>query len=149
MTAIQGNQNMSDTPLPPPPAAPSASLISTTLVVYGLFGVAAVVGLVSSGFPLIAPLCGIVGIIAIILAYVKRGEAAGTWLASHYRWLIRTFWFSLLWGVIGALIFALLAIILIGLVIGYLIWVATTIWVLYRLIRGYVLFKDSQPVPGM
>jgi uncharacterized membrane protein len=149
MTAIQGNQNMSDTPLPPPPAAPSASLISTTLVVYALFGVAAVVGLVSSGFPLIAPLCGIVGIIAIILAYVKRGEAAGTWLASHYRWLIRTFWFSLLWGVIGALIFALLAIILIGLVIGYLIWVATTIWVLYRLIRGYVLFKDSQPVPGM
>ena len=140
---------MSDTPLPPPPAAPSASLISTTLVVYALFGVAAVVGLVSSGFPLIAPLCGIVGIIAIILAYVKRGEAAGTWLASHYRWLIRTFWFSLLWGVIGALIFALLAIILIGLVIGYLIWVATTIWVLYRLIRGYVLFKDSQPVPGM
>ena len=140
---------MSDTPLPPPPAAPSASLISTTLVVYALFGVAAAVGLVSSGFPLIAPLCGIVGIIAIILAYVKRGEAAGTWLASHYRWLIRTFWFSLLWGVIGALIFALLAIILIGLVIGYLIWVATTIWVLYRLIRGYVLFKDSQPVPGM
>jgi len=149
MTAIQGNQNMSDTPLPPPPAAPSASLISTTLVVYALFGVAAVVGLVSSGFPLIAPLCGIVGIIAIILAYVKRGEAAGTWLASHYRWLIRTFWFSLLWGLVGALIFALLAIILIGLVIGYLIWVATTIWVLYRLIRGYVLFKDSQPVPGM
>ena len=42
-----------------------------------------------------------------------------------------------------------LAIILIGLVIGYIIWVATTIWVIYRLIRGYVLFKDSLPVPGM
>ena len=138
---------MSDTPAPP--AAPSASLISTTLVVYALFGVAAVVGLASSGFPLIAPLSGIVGIIGIILAYVKRGEATGTWLASHYRWLIRTFWYSLLWGCIGAIIFVLLAIILIGLVIGYIIWVATTIWVLYRLIRGYVLFKDSEPVPGM
>lgn len=132
-----------------PPAAPSASLISMTLVVYAFFGFSAVVGLLSSGFPLIAPLCGIVGIIGIILAYVKRGEATGTWLASHYRWLIRTFWFSLLWGCIGAIIFVLLAIILIGLVIGYVIWVATTIWVLYRLIRGYVLFKDSQPVPGM
>jgi uncharacterized membrane protein len=43
----------------------------------------------------------------------------------------------------------LLAIILIGLVIGYVIWVATTIWVLYRLIRGYVLFKDSRPIAGM
>src|SRR5712691_6901628 len=140
-------EKMTDTPAPP--AAPSASLISTTLVVYALFGVAALAGLVSSGFPLIAPLSGIVGIIGIILAYVKRGEATGTWLASHYRWLIRTFWYSLLWGCIGALIFVLLAIILIGLVIGYIIWVATTIWVLYRLIRGYVLFKDSQPVPGM
>jgi len=141
---------MTDTPASPGTnAAPSQSLISMTLVVYALFGVAAVAGLASSGFPLIAPLMGIVGIIAIILAYVKRGDAAGTWLASHYRWLIRTFWFSLLWGCVGAIIFVLLAIILIGLVVGYVIWVATTIWVIYRLIRGYVLFKDSQPVPGM
>ena len=75
----------------PPPGAPSASLISTTLVVYALYGVAAVFDLVSSGLPLIAPFFGVLGLIAIIIAYVKRGEAAGTWLASHYRWLIRTF----------------------------------------------------------
>jgi len=141
---------MTDAPVPPGASgAPSPALISMTLVIYALFGVAAVGGLASSGFPLIAPLMGLVGIIAIILAYVKRGEAAGTWLASHYRWLIRTFWFSLLWSIIGAIIFVVLAIILIGLLIGYAIWVATTIWVLYRLIRGYVLFNASQPVPGM
>ncbi len=128
---------------------PSASLVSTTLLLYALFGVAAVVGLVSSGFPLIAPLIGIVGIVAIILAYVKRAEAAGTWLDSHYRWLIRTFWFSLLWGAIGAVVFVLLLIIVIGVFIGYLIWVATTIWVLYRLLRGYTLFNQSKPIPGM
>lgn len=120
-----------------------------TLLVYALFGAATVVGIASSGFPLIAPLVGVVGIIAIIIAYVKRSEAAGTWLASHYRWLIRTFWFSLLWGIIGTIIFFLLALILIGIVLGYAIWGLTTIWVLYRLIRGYVLFKDSQPIPGM
>ena len=133
----------------PAPGSPSPSLISTTLLVYALFGVAAVVGLVSSGFPLIAPLMGIVGIVAIILAYVKRGEASGTWLESHYRWLIRTFWFSLLWGALGAVIFVLLLIIVIGVFIGYLIWVATTIWVLYRLVRGYTLFNASKPIPGM
>src|SRR5208282_1405569 len=138
---------MSDAAVPPVAnGAPSPALISMTLVIYALFGVAAVAGLASSGFPLIAPL---MGIIAIILAYVKRGDAAGTWLASHYRWLIRTFWFSLLWGIVGAVIFVVFAIILIGLVVGYAIWVATTIWVLYRLIRGYVLFNASQPVPGM
>jgi uncharacterized membrane protein len=141
---------MTDTPIPPGTnGAPSPALISTTLVIYALFGVAAVAGLVTSGFPLIAPLTGIVGIIAIVLAYVKQGEAAGTWLASHYRWLIRTFWYSLLWGIVGGVIFVLLAIIIVGLVIGYAIWVATTIWVLYRLIRGYMLFNASQPVPGM
>ena len=141
---------MSDAAVPPVAnGAPSPALISMTLVIYALFGVAAVAGLASSGFPLIAPLMGIVGIIAIILAYVKRGDAAGTWLASHYRWLIRTFWFSLLWGIVGAVIFVVFAIILVGLVVGYAIWVATTIWVLYRLIRGYVLFNASQPVPGM
>jgi len=133
----------------PAAAVPSPSLISMTLLVYALFGVAAVVGLVSSGFPLIAPLTGIVGIVAIILAYVKRGEATGTWLESHYRWLIRTFWFSLLWGAIGAVIFVLLLIIVIGVFIGYLIWVATTIWVMYRLVRGYMLFSESKPIPGM
>jgi len=137
---------MADTPAP---GTPSSSLISTTLLIYALLGVAAVVGLVSSGFPLIAPLTGVVGIVGIILAYVKRSEATGTWLESHYRWLIRTFWFSLLWGAIGAVIFVLLLIIVIGVFIGYLIWVATTIWVLYRLVRGYMLFNASKPIPGM
>lgn len=135
-----------------PPAVggiPSPSLISTTLVVYALYGVAALVALLAHGFPPVAPLGGIVGIVAIVLAHVKRGDAAGTWLASHYRWLIRTFWFSVLWGVVGAVIFVVLLLVLVGPVIALVIWFATAIWVLYRLIRGYVLFKDSKPVPGM
>jgi len=128
---------------------PSASLVSTTLLVYALFGVAAVVGLASSGFPLVAPLMGLVGIVALILAYVKRGDAAGTWLASHYRWLIRTFWFSFLWGMVGGLVLVTLGLILIGIPIAFGIWIATTIWVIYRLLRGYVRFNDGKPIPGM
>ena len=130
-------------------SGPSQSLISTTLLVYALFGVAAVAGLVSSGFPLVAPLVGLIGIIGLILAYVKRSDAAGTWLQSHYRWLIRTFWFSLLWGLVGGLVLVTLGLILIGIPIAFCIWIAATIWVMYRLIRGYVLFNDSKPVPGM
>jgi uncharacterized membrane protein len=140
---------MAEIPVSPPPGAPSPSLISTTLIIYGLYGLAAVLALAAHGFPPIAPLGGIAGILAIIMAHVKRSEAAGTWLASHYRWLIRTFWFSVLWGVIGGIIFVLLFIIIVGIVIAYAIWIATTLWVLYRLIKGYLLFKDSQPVPGM
>jgi uncharacterized membrane protein len=139
----------SPVPVPPAPGSPAPSLVTTTLIVYVLFAIAAVVPLLAHGFPLVLPLFGVIGIVGVIIAYVKRGEAAGTWLASHYRWLIRTFWFSVLWGVIGAIVFAVLLIILVGIVIGYVIWVATTIWVIYRLIRGYLLFKDSKPVPGM
>jgi len=109
--------SVQETPATTP--APSASLISTTLLLYALFGVAAVIALFSHGFPLVAPLMGLVGIIALIIAYVKRADAAGTWLASHYRWLIRTFWFSLLWGVIGGLILITLGLILIGIPIAF------------------------------
>jgi uncharacterized membrane protein len=131
------------------PGVPTASLISTTLFIYALYGCAAVIALAAHGFPPVAPLGGIAGIVAIIMAHVKRADAAGTWLASHYRWLIRTFWFSFVWGMLGAIIFFVLFIILIGPIIALVIWFATTIWVLYRLIRGYMLFKDSKPVPGM
>ena len=138
---------MSDAQAPVP--VPPPSLISATLLVYALFGAAALVAILSHGFPPIAPLGGLVGIIGIIVAYVKRGEATGTWLASHYRWVIRTFWFSLLWGLIGVILFFALALVIVGLLLGPVVWIATSIWVLYRLIRGYLLFKDSKAVPGM
>jgi uncharacterized membrane protein len=131
------------------PIAPTASLMSTTLLIYALYGTAAVFGLVSSGFPLIAPFFGVLGMVSVIIAYVNRGEAAGTWLASHYRWLIRTFWFSMLWAVIGMIVLVTLGLILIGIPIAFGIWIAATIWVIYRLVRGYTLFKQSKPIPGM
>ena len=114
-----------------------------------LFAVAAVMAFVAHGFPLIAPLFGLVGIVAIIFAYVKRDDAQGTWLASHVRWLIRTFWFSLLWAAIGGLILVTLGLILVGIPIAFLVWIVDTLWVFYRLIRGIVLFNQSRPVPGM
>ena len=132
-----------------PPTAPSASLMSTTLLIYALYGIAAVAGLLSSGFPLIAPFFGVLGIVAVIIAYVKRTDAAGTWLASHYRWLIRTFWFSMLWAVLGMLILVMLGLILIGIPIAFGIWFAATIWIVYRIVRGYILFKEGKPIPGM
>jgi len=132
-----------------PPASPSASLVSTTLLIYALYGLAAVFAFVSSGFPLIAPFFGFLGVAAAIIAYVKRGEAQGTWLASHYRWLIRTFWFSLLWAFVGMLVMVTLGLILIGIPIAFGIWIAATIWVIYRLARGYSLYKDSKAIPGM
>ena len=123
--------------------------VSATLLVYVLFAIAAVAGLVGHGMMVGAPLLTIIGIVAVIIAYVKRNDARSTWTDSHLTWLIRTFWWSFLWNCIGWLVLVTLGIILIGFPIAIGIWVVTTIWVIYRLVKGYLLFKDSQPIPGV
>jgi uncharacterized membrane protein len=144
-------RNMADyTPAGAPATTPAVQPpVTSTLVVYVLFGVAAIAGLLAHGLPIIAPLFGLVGIVGVIVAYVQRGDAAGTWVASHLRWQIRTFWWSLLWAVIGFLFLVTLGLILIGIPIAYGIWIVDTLWVFYRVIRGFLLFKDNRPVPGM
>ena len=138
--------------LPEPTSAAPVSVreapVSATLLVYLLFGIAAVVALAAHGMMVGAPLLTIIGIVAVIIAYVKRDDARGTWAESHLTWLIRTFWWSFLWNLIGWLMFVVLGIVLIGIPIAIAIWVVTTIWVIYRLIRGYLYFKDSKPIPA-
>lgn len=84
----------------------------------------------------VAFLVGITYLIAVIINYVKREDMAGTWLASHFRWQIRTFWFSLLWFAVGAITFVL--------VIGYFIMVATAIWIIYRIVKGVLRLLENK-----
>ncbi|HVO87778.1 MAG TPA: hypothetical protein VMV45_04485, partial [Casimicrobiaceae bacterium] len=78
-------------------------------------------------------------------AYVKRGDARGTWIETHYRWQIRTFWWSLLWMVAGAVLFVTL----LGIPIALAMWAIASIWVLYRVIRGFMLLQDHRPAPAI
>ena len=135
---------------PPPPVASAAQPpITAVLVAYALYAIAAIGGVISSGLVHFAPLVAIAGIVGVIVAYVKRGDARGTWVESHCTWLIRTFWWSLLWAILGWVILLLLLIVLIGIPIAYAIWFCAGIWVIYRVVRGYLLFKDSKPIPGV
>ena len=79
---------------------------------------------------------GITLVIAVIINYIKRESVRGTWLESHFIWQIRTFWFSLLWGIIGFVT------IFIG--IGYLILIANAVWLIYRIIKGWLRLNDEQ-----
>ena len=81
-------------------------------------------------------LLGVTFIIAVIINYVKKSDVAGTWLESHFRWQIRTFWFALLWSIIG----------LIGafFVIGYFLLIANAIWVIYRIVKGWLRLNDGK-----
>jgi uncharacterized membrane protein len=81
---------------------------------------------------------GITAVIAIIINYLKRDEVAGTWLESHFRWQIRTFWFSVLWLVIGSLTIIIF--------IGFIIWGIAGIWAIYRIVKGMLNFYDNKPM---
>ena len=117
------------------------------IVAYLLFGLAAVMQIGGSGIAVPAPLLTLVGIIGVIVAYIKRGDARGTWLESHMTWLIRTFWWSTLWALIGWVVLLLFAIILIGFALGPLIWAVVAIWVAYRVIKGVMYLKDQRAIP--
>jgi len=119
--------------------------VTATLVVYLLFGFAAIAGIVGHGMLVGAPLLTLVGVIAVIVAYITRSDAQRTWAQSHLTWLIGTFWWSLLWNCIGWV----LAVTLIGLPVALAIWIATTIWVIYRVIRGFLYFHRGEPIPGI
>ena len=87
-------------------------------------------------------LTGWPSIIAVILNYVKRGEAHGSWLESHFRWQIRTFWFGLLWVVLCALFVGLT--LGVGLLIVWLPLAIMTIWLIYRIVRGWLALSNRQ-----
>jgi uncharacterized membrane protein len=89
-------------------------------------------------------LTGWPSIIAVILNYVKRSEVRGTWLDSHFSWQIRTFWYALLWLAVGAVLF----ITVVGIPVAVVLWFATGIWVLYRIIRGWLALGSARPLPG-
>lgn len=95
-----------------------------TIVIYALQAASFVVGL---SF-----------LVAIIMNYIKKDDVRGTWLESHFRWQIRTFWFCLLWGLIGALLSAVF--------IGVIILLANAVWVIYRIAKGWINVADNKPM---
>lgn len=136
---------MDDTPSPRPPAAPEASTpsgdrsvptppsprprdpeadVKVTHVIYALYAASLLVG--------------VTWLVAIIVNYVKLDDVRGTWLESHFRWQIRTFWFSLLWAVVGALTMVVL--------VGFVVWFVAGVWFVYRIAKGWLALNDRKVV---
>ncbi len=82
---------------------------------------------------------GVPAIVGIIINYVKKEDAAGTWLESHFRWQIRTFWFGLLWAAVGAITAFIF--------VGFAILFANFCWIIYRIVKGWLYLNDGKPMP--
>jgi len=103
------------------------SLKTLTTVIYVLYGLSFILG-------------GLPALVGIIVNYVKEDEVAGTWLESHFRWQIRTFWFGLLWTVVGVVLMLVL--------VGWFVLVGNFVWVLYRVIKGWLNLNEDKPMYG-
>jgi uncharacterized membrane protein len=120
----------------------SSSLVSWTQFIYGLHAFSLLTGILGAATVVGAFLIGWPSIIAVILNYVKRGDVRGTWLESHFRWQIRTFWFGLLWVSLCLLfIFGTLGI---GLLIVWLPLGVLSVWFIYRIVRGWMALNDRR-----
>jgi uncharacterized membrane protein len=114
---------------------------------YALHTLSALMGVFTSATVIGQFVFGIPSIVAVVMNYVRRDEARGTWLESHFSWQLRTFWFAALAFVLIGL-FSLPLVLLLGL--GILTWMlgafVVGIWILYRMARGWLRLKDSRPV---
>jgi uncharacterized membrane protein len=134
---------MADYIAQPVAAMPRQSLVTLTHVLYAMHAFSALMGVLGAAFILTAFLTGWPSIIAVIINYIKRDDVRHTYLDSHFSWQLRTFWYALLW----VLVIGLLIITLIGIPIAWVLAIIVGIWVLYRLIRGWMNLASGKPMP--
>jgi uncharacterized membrane protein len=126
-------------------AAPSSeSLLTWTQVIYALHALSLAIGILGAASVVGAFLIGWPSIIAVILNYVKRSDVRGTWLESHFRWQIRTFWFGALWVALCGLF------VLFTLGLGlFVVWIPlgfVALWFIYRVARGWMALSNRKPM---
>ena len=127
---------------PPTPQNVRTSLIHVTHLIYALHASAVVVGLLSSATVAGGLVFGLPSLAAVVLNYWMAGEVRGTWLEAHFRWQIRTFWFTLLW----LIVYGLLIITLIGIPLAWILIALLGLWVGYRVVRGWLALSGVRPV---
>jgi uncharacterized membrane protein len=137
------------TPSPPITAeAPHVdeSLITYTHVIYGLHALAVLIGLSTVHTIVGSFVGGLPSIVAVIMNYARRSAVRGTFLESHFRWQIRTFWFALLWSIAIVLLSLPFMLIIIGFAFAWIGLSALGIWIAYRVVSGWLALKDRRPM---
>ena len=125
-------------------AEPRPSLIRLAHIIYALHAISLVTGIITTATIVGAFLTGWPSIIALILNYIYRGDVRATWLDSHFRWQIRTFWFGVLWVAL-CMLFVVMTL-GIGILIAWLPLAIVGIWFVYRILRGWLALADRRPL---
>lgn len=124
--------------------ADAGRYVTLTHVMYALHALSTLSGILTPALVVSAFLTGWPSIVAIVLNAVKRDAVRGTFLESHFRWQWRTFWFALLWLAIALV----LAMTMVLLPLAAALLFAAGIWVIYRLVRGWLALLEREPLPA-
>lgn len=130
----------------PAQTLPDSSLVNYTHVMYGLHALSALIGLVGASTIVGSFIFGVPSIVAVIMNYVRRGDARGTYLDSHFAWQLRTFWFAALWVLVALVLSGPLMLVLVGFFTFAVAVFAIGLWIIYRVTRGWLRLKDAQPI---
>ena len=122
-------------------------LVEYTHWIYGLHSLSVISALLTTHAVALRFAFGLPSIVAVIMNYARRSETRGTWLESHFRWQIRTFWFAWLWIFVTSIIAMPLLLIGVGFVLGLLGLGLVSLWVIYRIVRGWLALRDGRPMP--
>ena len=124
------------------PDSTPQSLYDWTQIIYGLHALSLLTGILGAATVIGAFLIGWPSIIAVVMNYIKRSDARGTWLESHFRWQIRTFWFGVFWAALCSL-FVILTL-GIGLIFVWIPLGILALWFIYRVARGWLALRDRR-----
>ena len=123
-----------------------SSLVSMLHLTYALHAVGLVIGAFGASTVIGSFIFGWPSIIAVVINYVKRRDAKGTWLESHFQWQIRTFWYALLASIVIGITGAFLAIVLVGFAIWAIGFFVLGVWAIYRIASGWSRLSSGRAV---
>jgi uncharacterized membrane protein len=132
-----------------PEINPPRGLVEYAHLIYGLHTLTVVCALLTMKVPALRFAFSLPSLVAIIMSYLRRAAAQGTWLESHFSWQIRTFWYAWLWTVVTAII--AIPLLLFGVSVSF--WITLSVfllillWVMYRIGRGWLALRDARPTP--
>lgn len=130
----------------PATTLPDQSLVNYTHVMYGLHALSAVIGIFGAATVVGSFIFGIPSIVAVVMNYVRRSDARGTYLESHFSWQLRTFWYAALWSLVAFVLSGPLMLVLVGFFTFALAVLLIGVWIIYRVARGWLRLKEGQAI---
>ncbi|CAM5336552.1 MULTISPECIES: hypothetical protein [unclassified Thauera] len=134
-----------NSPHPAPLAAgqPSENMVTVTHLVYALHAFAVFTAVAGSATIIFSFIASLPSIAAVVINYWNQTAVRGTWLESHFRWQIRTFWFAVMWVAVAVL----MVLTVIGVPFAILVILLAGLWILYRVVRGWWVLTQRRGLP--